>query len=105
MAVVTEHRTGELPLLAADVNTLRYDPGLCVGCGFCVAVCPHGVFKIEAHKARIVDRDGCMECGACATNCPEEAITVHPGVGCAGYIIQTWIKGTGAASCGGFDCC
>ena len=34
-----------------------------------------------------------MECGACATNCPVHAITVTPGVGCAAYIIQTWIRG------------
>lgn len=88
-----------------DVTTLNLDVEACTGCGTCQTVCPHGVFKIEAHKAGIVDRDGCMECGACATNCPEEAITVEPGVGCAGYIIQTWIKGKAAASCGGPDCC
>jgi ferredoxin len=45
-------------------------------------------------KAQIIDLDGCMECGGCATNCPTEAITVTPGVGCAAYIIQKWLKGT-----------
>jgi hypothetical protein len=44
-----------------------------------------------------------MECGACAKNCPTDAIAVSPGVGCASYIIQTWIKGKGkdvAVCCG-----
>jgi ferredoxin len=46
-----------------------------------------------------------MECGACAKNCPAAAIAVTPGVGCAAYIIQTWIKGKNAAACGNIECC
>ncbi|MEN8231956.1 MAG: ferredoxin, partial [Thermodesulfobacteriota bacterium] len=38
---------------------------------------------------------------ACASNCPVEAITVDPGVGCASYIIQKWIKGPDAI----IECC
>jgi len=64
-------------------------------------VCPHQVFAVKGHKAEIVDHDGCMECGACALNCPVSAISVTPGVGCASYIIQTWIKGKDAV----IDCC
>jgi NAD-dependent dihydropyrimidine dehydrogenase PreA subunit len=86
------------------VVTLRLDPEACVGCGVCTLVCPHQVLKIIDKKANIEDIDGCMECGACANNCPVQAITVHPGVGCAAYIIQTWIKGKEAASCGP-SCC
>ena len=88
-----------------DVSTIELDSEACVGCGICEIVCPHGVFMIEGRKARIVDRDGCMECGACATNCSENAITVTPGVGCAAYIIKTWIKGKNAATCGEVKCC
>jgi ferredoxin len=88
-----------------NVTTLQLDKDVCVGCGMCELVCPHGVFEMNAKKARVIDRDGCMECGACATNCPVEAIRVNPGVGCAAYIIQTWIKGKDAASCGGPACC
>jgi NAD-dependent dihydropyrimidine dehydrogenase PreA subunit len=87
------------------VTTLRLDDGLCVGCGVCTTVCPHGVLALEGKKARIVDADGCMECGACAMNCPTAALTVHPGVGCASYIIQSWIRGKDNAACGSGSCC
>jgi len=83
------------------VTTLELDPESCVGCGVCEVVCPHAVFQIRGKKAEIVDRDGCMECGACAQNCAAGAIRVNPGVGCASYIIQTWIKGKEAAGCCG----
>lgn len=87
------------------VTTLSLDTSDCNGCGTCTLVCPHGLFTLNDHKAAIVDLDGCMECGACALNCPTDAIKVTPGVGCAAYIIQTWIKGKDAASCGGPECC
>jgi ferredoxin len=83
----------------SGVTTLQLDTGACVGCGMCENVCPHGVFELEGKKAAIHDLDGCMECGACALNCPTDAIRVTPGVGCASYIIQTWIKGKDAAAC------
>jgi ferredoxin len=79
-----------------NVTTLRLDTDKCIGCGMCETVCPQSVFRVENPKASIVDRDGCMECGACAANCPAAAISVTPGVGCAAYIIQTWIKGRNA---------
>lgn len=82
-----------------NVSTLVLDSDSCVGCGQCEIVCPHGVFSIRDKKAGIVDLDGCMECGACALNCPAGAISLTPRVGCAAYIIQTWIKGKDAASC------
>ena len=64
-----------------DVSTLQLNEVLCVGCGLCTQVCPHGVFELENGRAKIVDRDGCMECGACVNNCPVSAIEVNPGVG------------------------
>jgi len=87
------------------VSTLKVDADKCTGCGMCGVVCPHGVFDIQNKKAVIVDLDGCMECAACATNCQVDAISVTPGVGCALYIIQTWIKGREAATCGDINCC
>ena len=77
----------------SNVSTLHLDTNMCTGCGVCEVVCPHCVFEIKEKKAKLLDHDGCMECGACANNCPVSAISVTPGVGCAAYIIQTWIKG------------
>ena len=71
----------------AGVTTLSYDAGKCVGCGRCVEVCPHEVFKIEKGKAVILDKDACIECGACKKNCAFSAINVRAGVGCAAAVI------------------
>lgn len=88
-----------------DVATLTLDEEKCVGCGDCIQVCPHGVLSLNGRKAHIVDLNGCMECGACAKNCVVQAISLTPGVGCASYIIQVWLKGKERAICGGPGCC
>jgi ferredoxin len=46
-----------------NVTTLQFDRDLCTGCGMCVEVCPHAVFRLEADHAVLVDRDACIECG------------------------------------------
>ncbi|RJR29386.1 MAG: 4Fe-4S dicluster domain-containing protein [Desulfobacteraceae bacterium] len=74
-----------------DVVTLSFHEERCVGCGMCLAVCPHGVFSMDNGKARVGDRDACMECGACSMNCPAEAITVKKGVGCAAAVINSFL--------------
>ena len=90
-----------------DVVTLRLDSERCNGCGMCLEVCPHGVFKMENRKTKIVDKDLCMECGACSRNCPTGALTVRAGVGCAAALIYGKLRGTeptcgcsSQASCG-----
>ena len=82
-----------------NVTTLTLDADACVGCGMCTEVCPHGVLMMEERKVLVADLDACMECGACANNCPVGALRVTPGVGCAAYIIQSWIKDKNAAIC------
>jgi len=89
----------------SGVASLNLDQNLCIGCRTCSRVCPHAVFSYQNSKAVIEDGDGCMECGACARNCEQNALTVQPGVGCAAYVIQTWIKGKDAACCGDIGCC
>lgn len=78
-----------------DVSTLKLDQETCIGCGMCETVCPHRVFIVQSKKAQISDFDACIECGACATNCPVAAISLTPGVGCAAYIINKWLKSRG----------
>lgn len=82
------------------VNTLQYNPELCIGCEMCWVVCPHGVFAPQNGKARIADYEACMECGACQLNCPTNAITVESGVGCAAAMIRAALTGRKETSCG-----
>jgi ferredoxin len=81
-------------------NTLQYDPELCIGCGMCVDVCPHGVFAWEAKVALLARRQACMECGACQRNCPAGAIRVESGVGCATAMMYAALRGRSDVSCG-----
>lgn len=81
-------------------NTLQYDPGLCINCGLCSIVCPHGVFEEGDEVAVLAHPSDCMECGACQKNCPTDAIMVDSGVGCAAAILGAKISG-GEPCCGG----
>lgn len=64
-----------------DVASPRVDPGKCVGCGQCVAVCPAEVLAVTAGVA-VVTGSGCIGCGHCAAVCPEAAvIREEPGNG------------------------
>lgn len=88
-----------------NVVTLKLDRAVCVGCGRCLDVCPHGVFELEEEgKARIVARDACMECGACARNCPVGALFVKNGVGCAVGILNAKL-GRASSCCGESQSC
>ena len=97
---------------ACALNTLVYDADLCVGCGMCSMVCPHGVFSpsepirpgSKQLQARLLHPEDCMECGACALNCLTGAIKVESGVGCAAAMIYAALTGK-EVSCGGPGCC
>jgi NAD-dependent dihydropyrimidine dehydrogenase PreA subunit len=93
------------------VNTLEYDPSLCVNCGMCVMVCPHAVFAApgegNGRAVQLVRWEACMECGACQLNCPTGAIRVDSGVGCAAAMIAGALTGK-EPTCGpdtGDSCC
>jgi ferredoxin len=87
-----------------DCVTLQLDDAKCTGCGMCLEVCPHAVFKMNATHVEIIDRDGCMECGACSRNCPFGAISVRTGVGCAAAVIGALLGRTDQPCCGPSDC-
>jgi ferredoxin len=89
------------PVYLKDVATLRLDENKCTGCGMCLDVCPHEVFKMNSSHAVIQNRDACMECGACSLNCPADAIAVQSGVGCAAAVINSLLgRNGGECSCG-----
>jgi NAD-dependent dihydropyrimidine dehydrogenase PreA subunit len=84
------------------VISLELDPSRCNGCGMCVAVCPHAVFRLEQKRALLADRGACMECGACARNCVAGAVRVRAGVGCAAGVLAGLAAGTEpTCGCGG----
>jgi NAD-dependent dihydropyrimidine dehydrogenase PreA subunit len=87
-----------------DVVSLKLDEAKCTGCGTCLEVCPHEVFKMNTRHVEIVDRDACMECGACSRNCPFGAISVKSGVGCAAAIINVILGRTDQPCCGPTGC-
>ena len=97
-----------MPIKGA-INTLVYDADLCINCGMCIVVCPHGVFAPNGRVAQLVRHEACMECGACAMNCPTGAIGVDSGVGCAAAMIKAALTGQPEPTCGENDdepsCC
>ena len=97
---MTTCETTYTPSDTARVNTLAYNPNLCVDCGMCIDVCPHAVFAAGDGHVRLVRYAACMECGACALNCPTGAITVDSGVGCATAMIYAALTGKQEATCG-----
>ena len=82
-----------------DVTTLKVLDDKCIGCGFCLTVCPREVLRLNSGTVQIADRDSCIECGACARNCSVEAITVQAGVGCAQAIINAALGRKNGACC------
>lgn len=90
---------------ASVLNTLEFDPELCINCGMCSAVCPHGVLVANEHAVMLARPDACMECGACQLNCPTGAIRVQSGVGCASAMIYAALTGRKEVSCGDESCC
>lgn len=86
-----------------NVVTLRLDENKCTGCGMCLDVCPHEVFKTNSRHVVIQNRDACMECGACSLNCEANAISVQSGVGCAAAVISSMLGRNGGKCCCGPD--
>jgi len=91
------------PVYLKNVVTLQLDENKCTGCGMCMDVCPHEVFKMNSKHVVIQNRDACMECGACSLNCPASAIAVQSGVGCANAVINSMLGRNGGECCCGPD--
>jgi ferredoxin len=91
------------PVYLKNVVTLQLDDNKCTGCGMCLNVCPHEVFKMNSRHVQIQNRDACMECGACSLNCPAGAIAVQSGVGCANAVLNAMFGRNGGECCCGPD--
>lgn len=47
---------------------ILYNPVKCIGCGYCLDICPQHAHWIEDGR-HVVDRRRCLACGACAEQC------------------------------------
>ncbi len=47
----------------------------CIGCGYCIDVCPVDALELVDDVAT-VDTDWCIGCGVCAVGCPTDAISL-----------------------------
>ncbi len=72
--------SGALSRLDAEAPVL-VDQGRCIGCEFCVQVCPFGVIRLAADRKAIIKCDLCVARlaqglePACVASCPVGAIT------------------------------
>lgn len=60
----------------ADLNSVRWDPNICVHCGNCVPHCPTEALAIPDRAEMLVrfDETLCIDCLSCIDNCPFGAV-------------------------------
>jgi len=65
-------------MAVTPVEVAYSDPGVCIGCGVCVSVCPQGAVRLldGDRPHALVDPASCRGCGICAAECPSGAMTV-----------------------------
>lgn len=61
------------PESASPTPDILFSAQKCIGCGYCAAVCPHGLHRLE-NGGHVFVRDGCEKCGLCAEKCYAKAI-------------------------------
>lgn len=58
---------------------IHYNSERCIGCQFCIYVCPRGcfVFDVEIKKAILANPISCLKCRACELNCEGDALRIE----------------------------
>jgi len=62
------------PELIDPQQQLIKSPNNCIGCGYCVKICPRGAVTMTAEKGVVIDREKCDVCLACADECYAQAL-------------------------------
>jgi pyruvate formate lyase activating enzyme len=55
---------------------LSFVPAHCIGCGYCVRVCPRQVHVMDPEKGHLLRRERCLVCGECTRQCYAKALEV-----------------------------
>lgn len=62
------------PELIDPQQQLIQSPNNCIGCGYCVSICPQGAVTRDPEKGVVIDRAKCDVCLACADQCYAQAL-------------------------------
>ncbi|MCQ2085424.1 MAG: nitroreductase family protein [archaeon] len=62
------------------MESIRIDPGRCIGCGICASICIRDSIEVRDGKA-VYNGNSCFSCYQCYAVCPKEAISIadRPG--------------------------
>lgn len=64
----------ECPAHACKSLAEYYITESCVGCGFCVSICPTSCIEGEHKKMHYINNEECIKCGQCRKTCPVHAV-------------------------------
>jgi len=62
------------PELIDPQQQLIQSPNNCIGCGYCVRICPQGAVTMSPEEGVVIDRAKCDVCLACADECHAQAL-------------------------------